>query len=511
MMRASLWLRVLAILLIVGCGCAVLAQEDESENGKPEAKAKELPLKATDKVEFNTDEGTWMSLDMSPDGKTIVFDLLGDIYTIPASGGAATRIIGGISFESQPKFSPDGKSLAFLSDRGGAEALWLANADGSNPHPLTKDRNQGFLSPSWTPDGKWILVSRHDPSAREYSLWMYDKDGGTGIRLGGPAPHQPEEEEDETGPRRRGPNRYGPVASPDGKFIYFAQRTGLFSYNVQFPLWQIHRFDRRTSEVSTLTEAQGSAMRPILSPDGKFLVYATRYETGTALKVRDLETGEERWLLHPVTRDDQESVASRDLMPGYTFTPDGKNILMTLNGKIALVDFQSGKPSFIPFTANVQAEIAPRLHFEYKVDDSPTLKARLIRWPALSPDGKRVAFSALNKLWIMDLPDGKPHRVTQSSEGEFMPAWSPDGKSIAYVTWSAAGGNIQRVSAEGGEPQTLTRRSAYYSEPAFSPDGRKIVFITGRRDEQLYADLHMLEQHTEEADVPDDAMLERAA
>lgn len=510
-MRSSLWLRLLAVILVLLTGSALLAQEDEAE-AKPEAsKSKELPLKASSKVEFTTDEGTWMSLDMSPDAKTIVFDLLGDIYTMPASGGEATRIIGGISFESQPKFSPDGKMIAFLSDRGGAEALWLANADGSNAHALSKDRNQHFASPSWTPDGKWVIVSRSDPSGREYALWMYDRDGGTGIRLGGPAPRQSEDEPEQPGPRPRLPNRMGGVASPDGKFIYFAQRLGLFSYNVKFPLWQIHRFDRRTSEVSTLTEAQGSAMRPILSPDGKFLVYATRYETGTALKARDLETGEERWLINPVVRDDQESAASRDTMPGYTFTPDGKNILMNLNGKIALIDFASGKPSYIPFSAKVEAEIAPRLHFDYRVDDSATVRARLIRWPALSPDGRRVVFSSLNKLWIMDLPSGKPRRLTQSSEGEFMPTWSPDGKSIAYVTWSHEGGNIQRVSADGGEPQVLTKRSAYYSEPTFSPDGKKIVFVTGRRDEQLYSDLRLLESHSEMADYPDDKMLERAA
>ncbi|HKB55861.1 MAG TPA: hypothetical protein VKD22_17830, partial [Ramlibacter sp.] len=339
---------------------------------------------------------------------------------------------------------------------------------------------------------------------------MYDKDGGTGIRLGGPPPKPPDPDADQPGPRPRGPNRMGAVASPDGRFIYFAQRTGLFSYNETFPVWQIHRFDRRNSEISTLTQAQGSAMRPLLSPDGKSMVYATRYETGTALKVRDLETGEERWLLDPVTRDDQESIATRDTMPGYAFMPDGKSLLMDLNGHIARIDFASGKATTIPFTAKVEADIAPRLHFEYRVDDSPMVKARLIRWPALSPDGKRVVFGALNHLWIMDLPDGKPRRLTKSDDGEFMPAWSRDGRWIAYVTWSAASGNIYRVSADGGEPQLLTKRSAYYSEPAFSPDGSKIVFITGRRDEQLYADLHMLENHSEEADYPDDAMLERA-
>ena len=215
-------------------------------------------------------------------------------------------------------------------------------------------------------------------------------------------------------------------------------------------------------------------MRPVLSPDGKKLVYATRYETGTALRVRDLDTSEERWLINPVTRDDQESRATRDTMPGYAFMPDGRSLIVPINGKIQRVDFETGKAAPIPFTAKVEAEIAPRVYFENRVDDGPTVRARLIRWPTVSPDGKRLAFSSLNKLWIMDLPSGTPKRLTDSTAGEFMPTWSPDGRYIAYVTWSREGGHIYRVAADGSaRPEQLTRRAAYYSNPVYSPDWRQ--------------------------------------
>ena len=190
-------------------------------------------------------------------------------------------------------------------------------------------------------------------------------------------------------------------------------------------------------------------MRPVLSPDGKKLVYATRYETGTALRVRDLENNTERWLIYPVTRDDQESRATRDTMPGYAFMPDGKSLIVPIDGKIQKVDFETGKATVIPFSAKVEAEIAPRVYFENRVDDSATLKARLIRSPVLSPDGKKVVFSSLNKLWIMDLPSGTPKRLTNSTTGEFMPTWSPDGHYVAFVTWSREGGHLFRVSADG--------------------------------------------------------------
>jgi len=467
---------------------ALLPREQEKEEKKEEKKEEGLPLKPEGKVEFITDEGTWMSLDVSPDARTILFELLGDIYAVSLAGGEARRIIGEFSFDSQPRFSPDGKKIAFLSDRSGAENVWLADADGSNPKQLSKGRNQLFCSPSWTPDGQYVLVSKSSESIGTFSLWMYHKDGGSGVHVGPPDPPLPQPDSQE--PVRPRQNKLGAVASPDGRYIYYSVRTGSFGYNTTFPIWQVARFDRESSETSTITNAQGSAMRPVLSPDGKSLIFATRHETKTALRVRDLETGEERWLLYPVTRDDQESRATRDIMPGYAFMPDGKSLIVPIGGKIHRVDFQTGKSTLIPFRARVQAEIGPRLSFQSRVDDSPTVRARLIRWPALSPDGKRIAFSALNKLYVMDLPGGNARRLTNSVIGEFMPSWSPDGRYVAYVTWSKDGGQIYRVAAEGNAyPEQLSRRAAYYSYPVYSPDGSKIVFVSGATADQLYADL----------------------
>jgi Tol biopolymer transport system component len=482
----------LALMLLLALPLASLAQDDKKDDAKKddkkEKKEEELPLKTDNKIEFTTDEGTWMSLDVSSDGQWIVFDLLGDIYTLPIAGGEAKRIIGGLSFESQPKFSPDGKRIVYLSDRSGAENIWTANADGTDAKALTKGRNQSFLSPSWTADGQYIIVSRSGESIGTNALFMYHKDGGSGVSVGPPPPPPPTPGSGM--PAQPQQNKCGAVASPDGRFVYYAGRQGAFNYNAQFPIWQISRFDRETSETTTLTNAQGSAMRPVLSPDGKKLVYATRYETGTALRVRDLETSEERWLAYPVTRDDQESRATRDTMPGYAFMPDGRSLIVPINGKIQRVDFESGKGTVIPFTAKVEAEIAPRVYFENRVDDSATVRARLIRWPAMSPDGKRMVFSALNKLYIMDLPAGTPRRLTDSSIGEFMPVWSPDGGYIAYVTWSREGGQIYRIATSGNaRPEQLTRRASYYSNPVYSPDGAKIVFIAGATTDQLYADL----------------------
>ena len=289
------------LLLSLSMVAYLLAQE--KSGGKPG-----LPLKTDHKLEFDTDEGTWLSLDISKDGKTILFDLLGDLYTIPYGGGDATPVITGLAFDSQAVYSPDGSMIAFVSDRSGSENLWVAKANGSEPKQLSKDKQGEFVSPSWTPDGEYVLVSRNPEGLGTHEIWMYDVKGGAGVQVTKSKPTP-------TTTRQQQLNFLGAVASPDGKFFYYARRTGGFTYNATFPLWQIVRRDRTTGDEDVITDAPGSAFRPVLSPDGKKMVYGTRYETETGLRIRDLSTGEDRWLKYPIQRDDQESRATRDVLP----------------------------------------------------------------------------------------------------------------------------------------------------------------------------------------------------
>ena len=228
---------------------------------------------------------------------------------------------------------------------------------------------------------------------------------------------------------RKAPNKLGAVASPDGRFIYYAERKGLFSYDVQFPLWQIVRFDRRTGETATITNAQGSAMRPVLSPDGKWLVYATRFDAHTGLRIRNLET--RRRALADLSRHARRPGIGRVARHHAGLRVHARRpsrSIVPIDGHIARVDVATGAKTSIPFTAKVDVDTAGQLRFENRIEDGPTVRARLVRWPAISPDGKQVAFSALNHLWIMDLPSGAPRRLTSLADGEFMPTWSPDGQ-----------------------------------------------------------------------------------
>jgi Tol biopolymer transport system component len=445
-------------------------KKDQKKDEKKDEK-KGLPLKSERKIEFSTDEGTWLSLDVSPDGKTVVFELLGDIYTLPITGGEAKLISGGMAFDSQPKFSPDGKWIAFISDREGSENVWIMHPDGSEVKQVSKDPNNEFASPSWAPDANYIYVSKAGFGITTFEAWMYHVQGGTGVQItkAKSAPNTPRNERH---------NALGIVASPDGKYIYYAARRGGFAYNAQLPLWQIARRDRKTGDEDILLQQPESSFRPVLSPDGTQLLYVTRYETESGLRMRNLQTGEDRWVKYPITRDDQESRFTRDLFTGYAFLPDGQEIVYNQDGKIRRLNLATGSDTVIPFTAKVSQEIGPKLDFPQRVEEGP-LKVRLIQGPVESPDGKKLAFSGMTHLYVMDLPSGKPQRLTSGNAREFQPAWSPDGKAIAYVTWSNQGGQLWKIPASGGVPQQLSKSFALYSNPVWSPDGTRIVALHG--------------------------------
>ncbi|MDX2032430.1 MAG: amidohydrolase family protein [Blastocatellia bacterium] len=467
----------LLIALFLAPPFVMRAQQQEA---KPPEKKKGLSLKPERKIEFTTDEGTWISLDVSPDGQTILFELLGDLYTMPIAGGEAKPLVTGMAFDSQPRYSPDGKLIAFISDREGADNLWIANADGTGePKALSKERQATIVSPAWTPDGDYVIVSQSSLATRGAAeLWMYHRLGGSGLKIskGGAAPGGP------GGGAPPAQSALGPHATKDGRYLFFTQRGPRAPGGTGIPSAQIVRRDRVTGDEDPITFTQGNAFRPMASPDGRLLVYGTRYETQTGLRVRDLATGEERWLKYPIQRDEQESRATRDLLPNYAFTPDGRELLISYGGKIHAIEVAGGADRVIPFTARVSLDIGPPLNFPSKIDQGP-VRARLAQNPVVSPDGKRVAFSALAELYTMALPGGKPQRVTRAEHArEFHPSWSPDGEWLAFVTWSTQGGHIWKARADGSSaPQQLTRTPAFYRDPVWSPDGRRLVAVRTSR------------------------------
>src|SRR5579862_6489635 len=408
--------RLLLALTLVAVSSTLSAQRGGRGNDTTGGRGAGLPLTPTKPLKFTTDEGTWLSLDLSPDGRTIVFELLGDLYTLPIEGGKATRITSGQAFDAQPHYSPDGKSIVFVSDRSQVDNLWIANADGTNPRQLTRDMDQKFQSPTFTPDGKYVVASRGN------DLYMYYANGGTGgFRLTGDSAAGGRAGAAGGGRGAAAPNVFlGPAISKDGRYIYTALRNSTGGgYNQTSLGWQIGVFDRETGRIFTKTNAVGSAMRPELSPDGKWLAYGTRNNADESLMLRDLETGDEHLLVAKIQRDDQESRANRDLLPTFSFTPDSKSIIIGHHGHFNRVDVATGKETLIPFTADVDLMIAGPTKEQFPLNDT-SLVVRQIRDVAPSPDNKRLAFTALDRLWTMDLPSGAPKRLAPSENvGEF--------------------------------------------------------------------------------------------
>ncbi|MEE8147712.1 MAG: hypothetical protein V3T24_08925, partial [Longimicrobiales bacterium] len=421
-----------------------------------------------------------MSVDVSPDGGIVVFDLLGDLYTIPIGGGDATRITSGQGFDGQPRYSPDGSHIVFVSDRDGSDNLWVADADGANPRQITDTEWHKYVSPEWTPDGDYIVATRR-PTPKEggrSDLYLYHLSGGSGLQLTG---H--EDAATPAGAAAEPPSSFvGAAFGPDPRYVWVAAARGR-----GWGAWQVSLFDRESGRTFARTNQLQSGMRPVVSPDGRWLVYSTREEANGALRVRDLQSGQEQWLVRDGQRDDQEGQWTRDLSPGSSFTPDSEALITSYGGRIMRVAVPSGEAEEIPFSAEVDQMIGALALFDDEASPD-RVDVRHLRWPRPSPDGERMTFSALARVWIMDLPGGEPQRLTSGDEAtEHAPQWSPDGQWIAWVSWQdGVGGHVWRASADGrGEPEQVSRIAAYFDKVAWSPDGSRILAVRAPARERV--------------------------
>ena len=451
-------------LALLGAAVTTLPAQDDERTGE-DKKKKPLPLEAPRSANFTATRGTWMSLDVSPDGQTIVFDLLGDLYTLPIAGGTATRITEGLAFDAQPRFSPDGETIVFVSDRSGGDNVWTIRLDFTDTTQVTRGNTSLYYSPEWMPDGEHIVVSRTGGLGGAAKLRIYHVNRSSPeIVIRGPTSAK----------------TMGAAVSPDGQHIWYARRTGDWQYNAIFPQYQLYRYDRETGTSTRMTGRYGSGFRPAISPDGRWLVYGTRQRAETGLRIRDLTTGEERWLAYPVQRDDMESRAPLDVLPGYSFTPNSRAVIMSYDGQIWRVPIDGGAATNIPFEAEVKLAVGPEVKFEYRVDTTAMVTARQIRHPVASPDGRHLAFTAFDRLWVKQLDGDALRRLTEADVGEYFPTWSPDGSRLAYVTWDdSAGGHIMSVRGDGTGLRQLTNAAALYYNLAWSPDGQRIVASRG--------------------------------
>ena len=427
-------------------------------------------------VSINVDQGTWMSLDVSPDGQEIVFDLLGDIYVMPVSGGQARAIASGVQWDMQPKFSPDGRHIAFTSDRGGGDNIWVMDRDGSNPRQISNESFRLITQPTWTPDGQFIVGRKHFTSSRSLGageMWMWHRNGGgSGVQL--------------TERRTQQKDTGEPAFSPDGRYLYFSDDAtpgGVFDYSKDpnKQIYVIQRLDRETGRIAPFVTGPGGSITPTPSPDGKTLAFIRRDRYQSVLYLKDLESGRETPIYSGLDRDMQETWAVHGVYPDFAWTPDNKSIIIWAGGKIRRVDAATGQATEIPFRVNDTRTVQDTVRASVEVAPDQ-FDVKQIRFANTSPDGTKVVFEALGRIYVRDIradgTAGPARRLTRQSENfESQPKWSRDGRNIVYTTWNDETlGTVRVAPASGGEGRVVTSKPGHYVEPTFSPDGQTIVY-----------------------------------
>jgi imidazolonepropionase-like amidohydrolase/Tol biopolymer transport system component len=484
---ASVKALAVSFLLSGMTGFSALAQNDDEADANDWDVSN--PPGEQSSVNIDVSEGTWMNVDVSPDGQMIVFDMLGDIYTMPLSGGTPTNISSGMSWDQQPRYSPDGGQIAFTSDRAGGDNIWVMAGDGSNTRQITKENFRLVNNPAWSPDGNYIIGRKHYTTRRSMGtgeIWAWHVGGGSGVAVyERPNPrHQKDIGE--------------PTYSPDGNIIYFSMNTtsgGVFEYaqdsNTQ--IYEIRSINLTTGEILDVISGPGGAVRPTISPDGTKIAFIRRVRAQSSLFIKDLESGEVSMLYRDMDQDLQETWAVQGVYPNMDWTPDGENIVFWAGGKINSINLDSQVVSDIPFhIVDTRMVIAPpRPTVEVAPDRFNTT---LPRWAEMSPDGERMIFESLGRIYIKNVASGRVERLTsdESDVFEAYPSYSRDGNWVVYVTWNdQALGTVNKIRARGGRSTQLSQVPGHYVNPQMSPDNEWVVVervSAGRMTSPLWSD-----------------------
>lgn len=485
----ALLLALLAFLLAAAPAVAKKkkAKDADAEKEKEASWDVDKPPGETYEVAIDVREGTWMNLDVSPDGSEIVFDLLGDLYVVPFAGGEARALTSGLAWDMQPRYSPDGQWLAFTSDRAGGDNVWIMRvapphspqgdgSDGSDPKQVTKEDFRLVNDPVWSPDGDYIAVHKHFTSRRSLGageIWLYHRSGGTGLQLN----ERPNDQKD----------LGEPAFSPDGRYVYYSHDStpgGVFQYNKDpnDQIYTVHRIDRLNGQIESVIEGPGGAVCPTPSPDGRWIAFVRRVRFKSALFLHDVVSGADRLLIDGLERDQQETWSIHGVYPNMAWTPDSRQIVFWAQGRLSRVDVETREVTDIPFHVRQTHRMAEALRFPVEVLPDE-LDTKMLRWVEVSPNGDRVVFQALGHLYVRDLdaegrPVGEERRLTAQDDAfELYPSWSRDGRQITYVTWNDdALGAVRVVDAEGGEGRVITKDPGHYVEPVFAPDGTFVVY-----------------------------------
>jgi imidazolonepropionase-like amidohydrolase/Tol biopolymer transport system component len=458
------------LLLLTTILCSLNALSAVEEKSKNDIWDVNHPPYPTHSIKIEVESGTWMNLDVSPDGKEIIFDMLGDLYRMPITGGKAEAITSSIAWEMQPKFSPDGSKIVFTSDAGGGDNIWLMNADGTDQTAITKEKFRLLNNASWSPDGRFVVARKHFTSTRSIGsgeLWLYSVNGGSGVRLNKARTKQKDLGE--------------PAFSVDGRYVYFSEDItpgSVFEYSKDSNgiIYGIKRFDTSSGEIESFIRNPGGSVAPTPSPDGKWLAFVQRVRNKSGLFIKNLHSGQQQLLCTCLERDMQETWAIHGVYPKMDWLANSKEVVFWSGGKINRINIETKKVTNIPFKIDHFREVAEALRFENKAyQDKQTSK--MLRWVSVSKKQQKVVFQTLGQVYTKNLKTGKFKQLTKGANQAFYPAISRDGKWVTYVSWDDNKlGQIKKISINGGREKIIISEPGHYLEPRFSNDGKSIIY-----------------------------------
>jgi len=452
---------------------------------------------ASHHVSFSTKEVTRANVDVSPDGKRIAFDLLGDIYVISVLGGKASRISGGEGWDRRPVWSPNGRYLAFLSDESGTDGAYVVDMKDGNNYAK---RVSASVIPDATDNKGYAVVA--DPSY-SWLEWLPDSKAllldGRSISLETGAPSKLPTATDFS----RSPHSGNGVAT----FVYLSTKeksnyadVALSGARTNYQPYRL--LDLRTPPVPLSRPIEFIGREgPSVSRNGRYLVYRDlqRIPGGAVLnhdvyaandrfeevvRVRDIKTGSERVLLSPQTSPGWNSHFGEPWwgfaqVERFAITADSKSLVIWYGGLLHRVSLESGEAQVIPIRAQVDKCLSPRISNPYSLGNQ-SLHVRNMRSMTMSPDGKSLAFSALRKIYLVNTSNNARKALIDRSFGQFQPTFSPDGNWIAFASWDdKEGGHVWRIRTDGAKLERLTRKPGFYQNPEWSPDGLQLAYIAG--------------------------------
>ena len=442
-----------------------------------------MPNVPSHQITFDTTEGTFMSIDVSPDGESIVFDMLGDIYSLSIAGGDAVPVTSGRAWDQTPRFSPDGRHVYFVSDRKGYKNIWRVALADNSLQQVTRADSDVRGGPNWSHDGSHLLAGVGDAETRNSEVALQSIDPISGSMTAIEQHDGPWIDMDTFEPFRQRNMTYSGVQTANGQ-VYFseAQYGGILSGSKTVRMYTI---DSGTQTRRTLTpeDASYSEFKPQLSHNGNLLAYFRQYsDRRTEIRILNRTTGQDEPLIALANADDPQYTFDDDSRPNYDFTPDDRYVVFWHGGKIHRVSLADGSSEIVPFRVKVSREVSPRIEpVAKRISDDGSATA--IRWPSASRDGQTMAFVAFAYVWVMDMATGDIQRLTESTDFEYMPALSPDGNSVAFISFAQThdeygpGRLVLANIDDGSSRELLAIESGAYLIPKWSQDGSKIALI----------------------------------